>query len=140
MIRRPRRSTLFPYTTLFRSRKSPSHERPESPFNRGQWDKNESDAVHMKCISNVDRKSTRLNSSHLVISYAVFCLNKIKNGNREAFRFHIKDEVLAHHSQADEANITLIRGHFGSPLFQRRKSYIVMGDSKAWQTPFLKFC
>jgi hypothetical protein len=34
-------------------RKSPSHERPESPFNRGQWDKNESDAVHMKCISNV---------------------------------------------------------------------------------------
>src|ERR1035438_10794073 len=71
MIRRPPRSTLFPYTTLFRSRcaqndrggqpgHSPDHQQP-------------------------DRKSTRLNSSHLGISYAVFCLKKKKKTimNRE---------------------------------------------------------
>src|SRR6516162_9809193 len=67
MIRRPPRSTLFPYTTLFRSRRShddggagPDRARLPRPDPR-------------------DRKSTRLNSSHLVISYAVFCLKKKKN-------------------------------------------------------------
>src|ERR1039457_4603610 len=63
MIRRPPRSTLFPYTTLFRS---PRTEQP--------------DAVCRECDDrarhHTDRKSTRLNSSHLVISYAVFCLKK----------------------------------------------------------------
>src|ERR1022692_5214596 len=69
MIRRPPRSTLFPYTTLFRSSCWPS-PRPPSPGAR--------------CTTppRPDRKSTRLNSSHLVISYAVFCLKK-KNKNRE---------------------------------------------------------
>src|SRR3989442_11858992 len=76
MIRRPPRSTLFPYTTLFRSLSEvaprwaeaislaePPHDAAEPPGNLG-------------CI---DRKSTRLNSSHVRISYAVFCLKKKKD-------------------------------------------------------------
>src|SRR2546426_4893315 len=86
MIRRPPRSTLFPYTTLFRSRFS-IHDRDSGPL-----------LYRLVCIyvivfmdaalsfpsSARDRKSTRLNSSHLVISYAVFCLKKKKN------RLHIR--------------------------------------------------
>src|SRR2546422_5717162 len=68
MIRRPPRSTLFPYTTLFRSR--PKHRckaenRPRGP-DQGPF------------LKQGDRKSTRLNSSHGYISYAVFCLKKKK--------------------------------------------------------------
>src|SRR5256885_10713421 len=68
MIRRPPRSTLFPYTTLFRST-------PPSPASGGGC------TVRYGQPSGEvsDRKSTRLNSSHLVISYAVFCLKKKKN-------------------------------------------------------------
>src|SRR5256885_11841901 len=65
MIRRPPRSTLFPYTTLFRSLGQAFAA--EDPFVRGA-DPDEDRPQ--------DRKSTRLNSSHLVISYAVFCLKK----------------------------------------------------------------
>src|SRR2546427_4454907 len=77
MIRRPPRSTLFPYTTLFRSDCSPSGCSKVAkvnvrdslcsscPIAPGEWN-----------TSNVDRKSTRLNSSHSQISYAVFCLKK----------------------------------------------------------------
>src|SRR5471030_3394551 len=69
MIRRPPRSTLFPYTTLFRSAQGrridpPGRLEPRHPQPQG-----------------IDRKSTRLNSSHLGISYAVFCLKKKKNNN-----------------------------------------------------------
>src|SRR5256885_8347315 len=70
MIRRPPRSTLFPYTTLFRS---PGYWRHGSS---ARWT-NSSTAKACGC-STPDRKSTRLNSSHLVISYAVFCLKKKK--------------------------------------------------------------
>src|SRR5256885_12947339 len=63
MIRRPPRSTLFPYTTLFRSLRS--YPRPHGRSSGTGED---------RC--GADRKSTRLNSSHLVISYAVFCLKK----------------------------------------------------------------
>src|SRR3989454_4697242 len=96
MIRRPPRSTLFPYTTLFRSvpgdrvemragevrvngkplaepyvqRVDPGHDVYDPEFN---WQK--------------DRKSTRLNSSHLVISYAVFCLKKKKKQNKKTLRW-----------------------------------------------------
>src|ERR1022692_5059560 len=66
MIRRPPRSTLFPYTTLFRSYRSNADGSCNlpSPFDA-------------RCKNPLaDRKSTRLNSSHLVISYAVFCLKK----------------------------------------------------------------
>src|SRR5256885_4550667 len=98
MIRRPPRSTLFPYTTLFRSIRQPvqgAHLRAaqsvqvaatdllsgvrtvELQVNGGNWQ---------------DRKSTRLNSSHLVISYAVFCLKKKKKQRQT-----IKLEQLQHH-------------------------------------------
>src|SRR5256885_7183805 len=80
MIRRPPRSTLFPYTTLFRSvmaddlarRGIDAHE-PHDAGARG-FDHDARPGVRGKR----DRKSTRLNSSHLVISYAVFCLKKKK--------------------------------------------------------------
>src|SRR2546426_8808916 len=68
MIRRPPRSTLFPYTTLFRSARGRVRRRlVRYPEGRLQ--------PHARQRSG-DRKSTRLNSSHLVISYAVFCLKK----------------------------------------------------------------
>src|SRR5256885_7180598 len=85
MIRRPPRSTLFPYTTLFRSRSRAPPRLPQRdrgalgrrglvahgvPRGRG--------ARQRQCDRRADRKSTRLNSSHLVISYAVFCLKKKK--------------------------------------------------------------
>src|SRR5256885_12672664 len=76
MIRRPPRSTLFPYTTLFRS----SHVLPSGHVRSAGPDASASH--HRRSASRVgeppDRKSTRLNSSHLVISYAVFCLKKKK--------------------------------------------------------------
>src|SRR6266478_7277635 len=80
MIRRPPRSTLFPYTTLFRSprftarravhRTRPFLRRPRRPLLRSE--------------NRGDRKSTRLNSSHSQISYAVFCLKKKKKSERRA--------------------------------------------------------
>src|SRR5256885_9518884 len=77
MIRRPPRSTLFPYTTLFRSSQRqahPAHGRHQARADTGlEGDPGRPDAPRR------DRKSTRLNSSHLVISYAVFCLKKKKN-------------------------------------------------------------
>src|SRR5271167_5105696 len=66
MIRRPPRSTLFPYTTLFRSSKL-------SIETRKPWSRSAATAS-----PTLDRKSTRLNSSHVSISYAVFCLKKKK--------------------------------------------------------------
>src|SRR2546427_5033636 len=66
MIRRPPRSTLFPYTTLFRSHRG-GRGSGQGPRQRGGKDRVEG-----------DRKSTRLNSSHSQISYAVFCLKKKK--------------------------------------------------------------
>src|SRR5256885_11131073 len=74
MIRRPPRSTLFPYTTLFRSLPCPRlSQMPGSPLAPTSGSPS---AVHMRVPCQIDRKSTRLNSSHLVISYAVFCLKK----------------------------------------------------------------
>src|SRR5256885_6039434 len=82
MIRRPPRSTLFPYTTLFRSiRYIEKHGVLDNVRQRGL----ELEARLLKVVERYpiagrvrDRKSTRLNSSHLVISYAVFCLKKKK--------------------------------------------------------------
>src|SRR3954464_16101898 len=65
MIRRPPRSTLFPYTTLFRSRRARAAAGPPAARPRA-W----------RPGAGSDRKSTRLNSSHTIISYAVFCLKK----------------------------------------------------------------
>src|SRR5256885_12097105 len=81
MIRRPPRSTLFPYTTLFRSTDRPHHQelrprgvdlRPLGGCRRAAHLPAQGQEDHC----DKDRKSTRLNSSHLVISYAVFCLKK----------------------------------------------------------------
>src|SRR5258708_28045532 len=68
MIRRPPRSTLFPYTTLFRSGQVMTALGAEAP--------NVVALVYIAAFGLEDRKSTRLNSSHQIISYAVFCLKK----------------------------------------------------------------
>src|SRR5258708_32088256 len=84
MIRRPPRSTLFPYTTLFRS---PILDNPMSCIPLFRWNRiGEALDVHETSLAQLnliyetptDRKSTRLNSSHQIISYAVFCLKKKK--------------------------------------------------------------
>src|SRR5256886_16134066 len=72
MIRRPPRSTLFPYTTLFRSFAGKAHPADEP----GKYVLREIRQLMMS--QELDRKSTRLNSSHSQISYAVFCLKKKK--------------------------------------------------------------
>src|SRR5256885_5771269 len=81
MIRRPPRSTLFPYTTLFRSRAEvprldARRRHPECPTNSDPGARCGPHDAHPPSDAGADRKSTRLNSSHLVISYAVFCLKK----------------------------------------------------------------
>src|SRR5256885_12966314 len=74
MIRRPPRSTLFPYTTLFRSLVLPPAGKPLN----GRRTFSNLPSLPAWSAPPSDRKSTRLNSSHLVISYAVFCLKKKK--------------------------------------------------------------
>src|SRR2546428_6945470 len=96
MIRRPPRSTLFPYPTLFRSSTAVCRAAPTtSPTRwsataggtgRGRW-------------RTIDRKSTRLNSSHDQISYAVFCLKKKKNKQLELTDAH-PDHIKAKHNYA----------------------------------------
>src|SRR2546422_8576054 len=88
MIRRPPRSTLFPYTTLFRSRLRDlgfdvfqpggvdHHERIGGPDGRVLREAAAQAAINPLVVINADRKSTRLNSSHGYISYAVFCFQK----------------------------------------------------------------
>src|SRR3712207_8060544 len=101
MIRRPPRSTLFPYTTLFRSLLY-KLEQEHGSFVRGaiakaKQPKSERDRKATKQVFSAegglsrlveDRKSTRLNSSHANISYAVFCLKKKKNS--KIIRYHSK--------------------------------------------------
>src|SRR2546421_3651315 len=87
MIRRPPRSTLFPYTTLFRSRSPAEGDRGASSEvdTAGQDAGNaETQALRLRADERKDRKSTRLNSSHDQISYAVFCLKKKKNQRADA--------------------------------------------------------
>src|SRR2546427_3586617 len=79
MIRRPPRSTLFPYTTLFRSWQEAPFRMAGCLLDRSEPHSVPSDhCVHEPSSEWVDRKSTRLNSSHSQISYAVFCLKKKK--------------------------------------------------------------
>src|SRR3712207_8984547 len=100
MIRRPPRSTLFPYTTLFRSAcqlgHSPLRRRGQAcararrlPLWAGLPEGSPEEAVAHARVPGQDRKSTRLNSSHANISYAVFCLkkkkNKLKRSNRKTY-------------------------------------------------------
>src|SRR2546426_5351814 len=95
MIRRPPRSTLFPYTTLFRSPHCGWHMYGMTPLDWLKQNVMESaigfirrplvnrEPQGREVLTVLDRKSTRLNSSHLVISYAVFCLKK-KNNHRSS--------------------------------------------------------
>src|SRR5689334_24329388 len=83
LIRRPPRSTLFPYTTLFRSRRTVGpvlmDRRPIGVFDSGIGGLTVAREIMRRLPHESDRKSTRLNSSHSSISYAVFCLKKKKN-------------------------------------------------------------
>src|SRR5690349_24086912 len=83
MRRRPPRSTLFPYTTLFRSISRSSGQLPRRP--RGPcsaWNSSRRCLPSASTAAITDRKSTRLNSSHVEISYAVFCLKKKNTHDR----------------------------------------------------------
>src|SRR5258708_27668609 len=94
MIRRPPRSTLFPYTTLFRS---------------GDWN---SDVCS-------DRKSTRLNSSHQIISYAVFCLRKEKHTSELQSPDHLVCRLLLVSKTEQEtksSGIVQMMGRISSPV------------------------
>src|SRR5947207_4676143 len=88
MIRLPPRSTLFPYTTLFRSQIGLANHNSLG-IAHSQLEANKARLTQSRSTyyPQIDRKSTRLNSSHTVISYAVFCLKK-KNTRRDASRSH----------------------------------------------------
>src|SRR5690348_17395312 len=94
MIRRPPRSTLFPYTTLFRSRLGDDRLRRLHVL----FEQQRGDAQHVadgvEPVAGVDRKSTRLNSSHPSISYAVFCLKKKKKRNQSVIRTTLISIIL----------------------------------------------
>src|SRR2546430_10854481 len=92
MIRRPPRSTLFPYTTLFRSLPEVDGG-PIGDCAFGEQDAETDRAQSQQHGRNLDRKSTRLNSSHSQISYAVFCLKKKK-------RTRPKTNYIASHADA----------------------------------------
>src|SRR2546429_3564482 len=101
MIRRPPRSTLFPYTTLFRSAHT---RRASSTSSRAPPSAPDGASAISRMIGSVfdgDRKSTRLNSSHGYISYAVFCLKKKKiTASRRAHYDHtpLESHTPAHHT------------------------------------------
>src|SRR5258708_31499725 len=102
MIRRPPRSTLFPYTTLFRSDRVIGEDLVEvlgevqrvlvgQVVRHGEGDELLGRHAQLGSALAVDRKSTRLNSSHQIISYAVFCLKKKKDGATVQRRLPVKD-------------------------------------------------
>src|SRR5437870_9725172 len=97
MIRRPPRSTLFPYTTLFRSVAdrtvpSPRATQTHAPERAAVRERHAAAGQRAR-----DRKSTRLNSSHVAISYAVFCLKKKKKKNNQNRR---EKEIIHRHDKA----------------------------------------
>src|SRR5436305_10995817 len=96
MIRRPPRSTLFPYTTLFRS---PDARSPGSGL-RQSWPAVPEDPD----ATTEDRKSTRLNSSHVRISYAVFCLKKKKKKKKKQKKTK-KNKKVKEKEQTEELDI-----------------------------------
>src|SRR5690348_17556757 len=100
MIRRPPRSTLFPYTTLFRSGILGICFDPNFVMNGYVYlfvsvSESEQQIIRYTAVGDIDRKSTRLNSSHPSISYAVFCLKK-KNNNGVS-----NDHNPSNHSRSD---------------------------------------
>src|SRR2546430_12589188 len=102
MIRRPPRSTLFPYTTLFRSFWfTPSATQRNSPLTTHHSSLALNSfpitalrtLLHTAKLNSLDRKSTRLNSSHSQISYAVFCLKKKTSRLSSSCRLHVHDRA-----------------------------------------------
>src|SRR5256885_13255738 len=100
MIRRPPRSTLFPYTTLFRSLRGHARQPLTGPHVLGQLlpvqfvqQRFVIEQIHLRRRA-ADRKSTRLNSSHLVISYAVFCLKKKNKKDTETIPHDSEDTIV----------------------------------------------
>src|SRR5687768_18110392 len=98
MIRRPPRSTLFPYTTLFRSSQHGPHPAPwgihgRSPDPRRRGGRR-ADPGRVGGPQRPDRKSTRLNSSHGYISYAVFCLKKKKKNKTHNQKPYTEDTII----------------------------------------------
>src|SRR2546422_5796905 len=98
MIRRPPRSTLFPYTTLFRSRTQFVLDQPRRKLQKPGLEDRGSGAVAAGVVrpsydarGDRDRKSTRLNSSHGYISYAVFCLKKKKKKRTPCYVMRSRD-------------------------------------------------
>src|SRR2546430_13536266 len=99
MIRRPPRSTLFPYTTLFRS----AEHRGALPGGGRGFLRRDADEPHPvtgpqlgeRVEVGADRKSTRLNSSHSQISYAVFCLKKKKTPHKINLDFSVLTEMMS---------------------------------------------
>src|SRR5256885_9326619 len=102
MIRRPPRSTLFPYTTLFRSLVAVMVLVAGAPLfaDRALAQEAKVDSDTISGLGARDRKSTRLNSSHLVISYAVFCLKKKKN------RHHSLHAVIVHQHHTSSVRVS----------------------------------
>src|SRR5258708_15152454 len=94
MIRRPPRSTLFPYTTLFRSQTE-----TQVAARLEEWGKRTAEHFQAKTDEVkellIDRKSTRLNSSHQIISYAVFCLKKKKKKDSRHDAIHLPRYALS---------------------------------------------
>src|SRR5437867_6913895 len=102
MLRRPPRSTLFPYTTLFRSQRQAIVRiiRLRKPSTRSEADRGRlvvfsSSKPGSELEKTTDRKSTRLNSSHRTISYAVFCLKKKKN-NKNQNTYNNNENITKH--------------------------------------------
>src|SRR5258705_8704403 len=99
MIRRPPRSTLFPYTTLFRSRCARIGEPEVDQICRIRCimvqQSNALDYKRSQELKFLDRKSTRLNSSHLGISYAVFCLKKKKRNTHSSCKRRATDTAVS---------------------------------------------
>src|SRR3989442_5964185 len=96
MIRRPPRSTLFPYTTLFRSSGFSTTFSSAVPYFVGANGFSICSGFPLRIargITPVDRKSTRLNSSHVRISYAVFCLKKKKKTSHQDYIVDIRREL-----------------------------------------------
>src|SRR2546430_784606 len=115
MIRRPPRSTLFPYTTLFRSRRSRFARRAGTTARQTRA----SGRVAVGTLSLRDRKSTRLNSSHSQISYAVFCLknkdyvNVDRFGHRDAASIPVAlDESIGRRRSGEGATVLIVAFFF----------------------------
>src|ERR1022692_4101108 len=114
MIRRPPRSTLFPYTTLFRSIRPPPMPARGTRGNSAAGGR-------------IDRKSTRLNSSHLVISYAVFCLKKKNSTNMGDLDRHTDHVRLFHRLYTKEIGV-LTDGLLRSP-FSLTEAFFFFNDT-----------